>query len=112
MINLRKLFNTNYNIILISLTTLIFTILIKERKNLKFLGKTLITISIIFIILSFTIPIILNLFTNELIKIFIKPIITNIKTNILISSVIILVIGIILLLTEKKNKNQNTKSYS
>lgn len=112
MINLRKLFNTNYNIILISLTTLIFTILIKERKNLKSLGKTLITISIIFIILSFTIPIILNLFTNELIKIFIKPIITNIKTNILISSVIILVIGIILLLTEKKNKNQNTNSYS
>ena len=112
MINLRKLFNPNYNILLISLTIIIFIILLKERKNLKSLGKTLITISIIFIILSFTIPILLNLFPNELIKMFIKPIITNINTNILISNVIILVIGIILLLTEKKNKNPNTNSYS
>lgn len=96
MINFREIFNTNYNFIFIVLTLLIFIILIISTKDLKYIGALLIKTSIFLIILALTTPIFIDIFNNDIIKIFITPIIDSIKSKILISSTVILIIGVIM----------------
>ena len=106
-INLKEIFNSNYNIILILLTITFFILLTIITKDLKKTGKNLIYTSIFLIILALIAPIFINMLTNNLIKIFLTPIINNIKINIIVASIITIIIGYILIIIEKKNKLSN-----
>ena len=102
-INLKEIFNSNYNIIIILLTITFFILLTIITKDLKRTGKSLIYTSIFLIIFSLITPIFINMLTNNLIKIFLTPIINNIKINIIVASIITIIIGYILIIIEKKN---------
>ena len=104
MINLREIFNPNYNFIFIIITIISFILTVISTKDLKYIGKILIYTSIFLIILSLIIPIFINILNNNIIKIFLTPIINNIKVKILIPSIIITLIGFILVLTNKRTR--------
>ena len=106
-INLKEIFNSNYNSILILLAITFFILLTIITKDLKKTGKSLIYTSIFLIVFALITPLFINILTNNLIKIFLTPIINNIKINIIITSIIAIIIGYTLILIEKKNKLSN-----
>lgn len=107
MINLRNIFNPNYNIILILSTIILFFILIYKNNNLKHIAKILIYTAISMISINLICQLIIKIIPNNIIKTFLLPIINNISKNILMNSLIVISIGFVLLLISKKNKTSN-----
>jgi hypothetical protein len=103
MINFREVFNTNYNIIFIIISITLLIILVLKKENLKNISKILIYVPIIIITINFIIQLIIKLIPNNIIKSFLLPIINNFNQNLLINNLIVLLSGITLLLTTKKD---------
>ena len=101
MINITKIFNNNYNILLyfLSFITITYQIYKKEIKNT---GILLIKISAILTTITIPINKILKLLINNYLYIFIKPIINNIQKNILTLNILTSIIGCLLIILNKK----------
>lgn len=106
MINITKIFNNNYNILLYFLSFITITYQIYKKK-IKNTGIILIKISAILTVITIPINKILKLFINNYLYIFIKPIINNIQKNILILNILTSIIGCLLIIINKKNEKQS-----